>query len=74
MIFLNLSHVNRFLIICWIFVDSSRQYEQFIKEEVDLDQDGMVSKKEIIHKMEKMFSHQRQSEVDQLINKYDIGR
>ena len=41
---------------------------------MDLDQDGLVSKKEIIHKMEKSFSQQRQSEVDELMDKYDISK
>ena len=57
-----------------IFKDSSRNIEQIIKDEVDLDKDGLVSKKEIIHRMEKSFSQQRQNEVDGLMNKHDISK
>jgi Ca2+-binding EF-hand superfamily protein len=45
-----------------------------MKEEVDLDQDGFVSKSEVIHKMEKSFSQQRQSEVSKLLDKFDISK
>ena len=57
-----------------ILKDLSKNIEQFIKDEVDLDQDGLVSKKEIIHKMEKSFLQQRQSELDGLLHKYDISK
>ena len=53
--------------------DSSRKIEKFMKEEVDLNQDGLISKQEVIHKMEKSFSQERHKEVGKLLDKFDIG-
>ena len=54
--------------------DAVRNIEKFIKNEIDLDQDGLVSEQEMVEKMEKTFLRQRQNEVGVLMHKYDISK
>ncbi|XP_028395690.1 calumenin-B-like [Dendronephthya gigantea] len=53
--------------------DSVQNIEKFIKNKIDLDQDGLVTQQEMVEKMEKTFLRQRQNEVGELIHKYDIN-
>ena len=52
----------------------ANDFKRFIKDEFDSNNDGLLSKKEMVSRIEKSFEEQKKNEIYVLMNQHDLSK